>query len=767
MSISINKQQLFDLAQNTNTEMRLVQGGGDVAPEIETREGTWHGRLMRQIKAKEPSIDRSDKQIEYGGFHQSVRESLKEIYGEAIAEKAFRAGGLGSEDQRGNWRTDADFPLTGRHIAKMLETAEREVVRNAGIAGWIGTINQQPEGEAPNVLLGAKVSVPHGHIGLDEAIDHLAADLGEDVERWQGEGARERHGFWILDLGLQGGGRERIGIHVDRNDPNLLHIRGTDGDYNVNKSDLAAWFRAYAPEHLPAKLTQTALHRAELDTASRVVEQGRAILRGPMRDVIDWGNPGVRNWTTNALTEIDSSSKLLRSHTSIPRDTRGLKEDVDLQLSKINGLLQASDSVLHEQRHRDERQAFFDHFVPTVAEPLQQYGMEPKQRVDIARALMNEALSYFGSMRAERRSLTEDDVRNRLLDRFNTMLPRLLAEANVPEDTRDELRAKLLTQLVDWLTDLNDTKLVPMQVRLDETIEPLHNQITRELEVQRSSFEAKSQELKELVGVQVEMKDVPTNRILMPENSLRQGDPIEWHSDATLHDVAPIHLLFRQQGDDVIASVPRLFSGRNWDKVVGDSASRFSGDKSGVPGRGHDGDMSPRLTKCMDSMNLTIKVGGQDPERLTVETRDFCLANLEGPDGAPLQLSREQQCGLSRFLGDEAFQDMYAHTVKRLCPPDTLADCRDVSIYVGMSLDENHQPVFDISFRAPLPDGEDLRYQSVDGNGVISGDVHELDQGNLQLTTTLHVPMDQLQASLPKVTWDRPVIVFPEVPDDR
>jgi hypothetical protein len=774
---SISREQLQNYARDANVELRLTGAGDDPdTSRIETREGTWHGRLARWVKTSElGEADRSGKRAGYGGAHQAVYQSLKEIYGEQIADTAFRSGGFGHE-RDGEWVTNTDHPLTGRHIAKMLETADREVQRNAGIGGWIGGIRQPDRGEAPDVLLGAKVSVPHGRIPVEQAFRHISADLDEDRERRLVEG-HEEHGLWVLDLGLGDGERARLGIHSFRDDPGVFNVFHDGSEYIVPRKDLAEWLQTFTAERFQDRLTDMALHRGEDDTASSLIAHGGNELDEALASLNRNLNTVVSDWNDKALSEIRNSSALLRSNTGLPMDGQELKLKVDLQLAQINTLLNGADATVTQQLFRDEYVDFHKSFRALALQHLMPVKLPNEVRQPIVLAFFREAEACLGDMRANRQSMTDPDVRRGLVDRLGAKLNEELENVNAPG--REEICKAIVEGLDEALARAVDEQLITERTLLQQVIVPYHGRVVEELENQRAKLEARSKELDVPIGVQ--MEPVNVEGILKPANSVGKGERVEWESDSDLSRLAPVLLRFSRQGDDIVASVPNLFGTLErgyehtnrrvltMEKVVQDHETRLSGDLSGVPGKGAELQISPQLMNRIAGGELALRVGDGGMERLDMSSV-LQLKDLTNPDGNPLDLSDEQLCGLTRFLDDGVFRDMYEQAVRRLHPPGRPPECRSgVEILVQTSWGGNDRPVVDITFRSPLPEeGDDLRYQALDQDGVLrDGEpVRDVERDDLMLSVTLHVPLDQLQAGRPQVTLDEPGVMFRNVPED-
>lgn len=778
---SLSKEQLVNFAQTPDAELRLTQDE-QAGVQIETREGSWHGRLSRWIKT-EFGEDRTDKRTEYRGAQQSVYNSLREIYGEEIGERAFRAGGFGHENPDGDWVTNSNVPLTSRHIQKMLDFAETELQRNSGISEWMGGVLKNDRDSTPNVLLGAKVNQEYGVVPTHEAISHIAGDMQQDVEKWLGE-SNDQHGFWIVDVGVNDGGHERIGIHVDRDDPNVLHVRGDNRESMVRKDQLGEWLLRYREENIAGQLKSMALYRAEQDTVSRLIDKHQNEFRGTLNGVTNWNDRGVHPWIKDALKDLEDGARLLRSHVSQPRDGLDLREQVNLQLGRVNRLLNDAYSVIGQQSYMDERRAFSELLSRVAREQFPPLNLGRELEKQVFKALFRESESFLGAMRANGGSLTQEGTRDALIDQVTGSLDRELKQAGVSDDTRKEICDRFRETLHTSLNQINEERLTPERARLEETIGPFCKELEHELQKQQAQLELRSEQLKPLQGIQVEMQEMELKGVLKSERSIPSGQSIDWRQGPDLHKPLPVELRFSREGNDVVANVPNLFShgtGRTrsyestnrraltFEQLVEDHHTRLNGDKAGVPGRGKETETSLTLLQRMDSGGLGIKVQDGLPQQLTVGTAAlFDLRDVRGPDGQPLNLTDEQFAGLTRFLDDGAFQAAYSQVVDRLFPPDTPKECREVGIIVNTSRGENGEPVFDITFRASLPDGEDLQYRALDRDGLVPMDAptNEVETDDLRLSLTVHVPMSQLQENRPKVTIDQPSLVFLTVPED-
>jgi hypothetical protein len=287
---------LARLARNADLELRVVNNHGE--PQLEQREGWWGGRLMRNLKIYLSDDDRSGKRHEYMAAKREVLDALRRAYGDEIGERAFHAG-IGRRRERDDrWETSRDTPITGRHIAKMLETAEREVrrtephvVQDFGNGLFVGgdtklnsnavrdwfrlgvTGEDSPDLEGwraqrqrierfdpkqPDKNLSFKISDvtigdQHGRFtqGLGGA-SVVAENLLQDANTRRQETPGDHPDFWVLQIV----GRDTpfdtghpIGIRIDRDDPDIVHVFDPQRrEVSVPKDQFAGWLSMHAKE---------------------------------------------------------------------------------------------------------------------------------------------------------------------------------------------------------------------------------------------------------------------------------------------------------------------------------------------------------------------------------------------------------------------------------------------------------------------------------------------------------------------------------------
>jgi hypothetical protein len=125
--VEFTKTQLQRLGNLEDKEfsIRKVAGeNGHQMDEVVTKQRWFGGRLARHHKIQWGE-DRTAKRGEYVQAKLDVLDSLRRIYGTEIGERAFKAHIGRTID--GVHQTSADHPITGRHIQKMLKTAERDL----------------------------------------------------------------------------------------------------------------------------------------------------------------------------------------------------------------------------------------------------------------------------------------------------------------------------------------------------------------------------------------------------------------------------------------------------------------------------------------------------------------------------------------------------------------------------------------------------------------------------------------------------------------
>jgi hypothetical protein len=120
-------------------------------------------------------------------------------------------------------------------------------------------------------LRGERVQGERGRMagGLTVA-NSVAQDLINDIDRKFGHEPQQEHGLWTLDLELSrgdralGGSRQHvIGIFVDRNDPDTIHVFDANRrEVEIPRDQFAGWLSAHIKD-VYGKISAISLYRAE------------------------------------------------------------------------------------------------------------------------------------------------------------------------------------------------------------------------------------------------------------------------------------------------------------------------------------------------------------------------------------------------------------------------------------------------------------------------------------------------------------------------
>ncbi|MEJ0019480.1 MAG: hypothetical protein WDN25_23590 [Acetobacteraceae bacterium] len=273
----LNFSQLRDLATRTDAELFVGKRDGNEDDRIYTQEGSLGGRMIRNLKVALGSDDRAARQSEYGEAKEAVKRAMVEAFGEDLGTKAFQAG-IGRIREDGNWSTDDNFPITGRHIAKMLDTARDLVGGEAQIATWMEGIRGRQNDTLVQVELGEKVSQPLGQVPPDVAFNGLQTDLLNDLQ--QLPDFPPQH-FWMVDVALTGGRHETIALCIDKENPDKVQMRDREGrTHEVDSNAIGARLHAETSRWLSFGVESISLHRIN-ETAAQNVDlyhgQGRPL----------------------------------------------------------------------------------------------------------------------------------------------------------------------------------------------------------------------------------------------------------------------------------------------------------------------------------------------------------------------------------------------------------------------------------------------------------------------------------------------------------
>ena len=249
--------------------------------------------MARNHKIKSGEEDRTLKQQAYKNAQDDVFSALERIYGKEIATKAWRANiGKTRVVEQGDERVvqhgvSRDRPITGRHIRKMIDTAEKllkqdvqnvqrydrhELRNRAGLAetgkgvaafmlrhnpdfrdmSLIQRMNRTQE--MPNDWLkigNTEIKLKDHHVGrfesnsqVDMAVD-TAEKLRNDITDYFDDAPGQRDGYWTLDIKLPKnmGGRDRhfIGVRAVKDSDMIEVFDANSRDIKIPKDEFPAW----------------------------------------------------------------------------------------------------------------------------------------------------------------------------------------------------------------------------------------------------------------------------------------------------------------------------------------------------------------------------------------------------------------------------------------------------------------------------------------------------------------------------------------------
>ena len=175
---------------------------------------------------------------------------------------------------------------------------------------------------------------------------------------------------------------------------------------------------------------------------------------------------------------------------------------------------------------------------------------------------------------------------------------------------------------------------------------------------------------------------------------------------------------------------------RNWDHAVERRRESIALDHVGNNG-------SEEFNRRMLAVNLALRSGDGAPQPLKHMRQ--VMFGVTGPDGAMRPLQGQTGPRLTRFLSDSLLQE--AH--RGLFPdrdPNDIPDLSEIELEIKSHWGDNRVPVFDITFRAKLPEGS-----------VVTHDRGPPPEG-VNLALTLHVSRDELGSPLPNFSVDGPHI---------
>ncbi len=288
MPVNISTSDLVRFSQQSNVELRVE--GQDENEALQSPEGTLGGRIMRWYKQTFTDENREDKQAKYMKAGVALHQALAREYGDKIANTAYQAG-----TGHSHLAHQSSSPITGRQIAKMLDTAQRELRREdpyreisfapksfTDLKGKAITLaptlmwfqHSEKHGRSPSetdweVTRGKRHDIDRlqheGQSGVSgfkkggfvptplpndagplsgktlEVGDRLAQQLLGDAQLQSQDGA-DRHYWQLTSHPRDGGPGTVIGLRIDRQNPDIVHVfDARHGEYSVPKDGLTSW----------------------------------------------------------------------------------------------------------------------------------------------------------------------------------------------------------------------------------------------------------------------------------------------------------------------------------------------------------------------------------------------------------------------------------------------------------------------------------------------------------------------------------------------
>jgi hypothetical protein len=282
-------------------ELRVTQGEGD-GGQLDTRRGNWLGRAIRSITGFLGWSERTERFTE---AKKSVLEALKKEYGEEIGQKVFRSN-IGH--MMGETHVSSVYhPITGRHIQKMLEQGDLEILEKyakpehgGAVYGkqWStpqgGPIPGVPEPATRDWMLRKSVGLDgptqddppnldplkrfdrrdvnlhvseveiRGNVG-QTYYEKVAQSLFDDYET-RLEGHDGRGLSWTFDLKLDEGAplhsTHTIGVRIDPEEPGIVNVFDVNHyEVKIPREEFGAWLRAHINHNYDG--TDLHIYRAE------------------------------------------------------------------------------------------------------------------------------------------------------------------------------------------------------------------------------------------------------------------------------------------------------------------------------------------------------------------------------------------------------------------------------------------------------------------------------------------------------------------------
>ena len=717
----ISIDRLKNLA-GTNTELRLKDG------KVTESEGSLGGRLARNLNIKFSGDDRSTKQKEYIGAKDQVLMAMIEHYGEEIGTKAFRAG-VGHLTGDGAYETSRDHPISGRHIEKMLEVAEKEFGPST-MGKWMDRhLGRDGEGTR-QVEMGEKVTSVYGGINKNERPPGRFSELADMFTRharWKLNlyAKEEQHYFAVVKVGESGTGAS-IGLHLSSGDMDHVDVLLWDGHSEKVPVDrlheaLQNGFNLYDPSklgtiglyevkdkgivHDEVSLKDISLDRTtEADGDERGVRNDfedlafnrsggtqRATLRQVFTDdkLAGFSDAYKNQFNAQELHETNDSRKWLS-----PNLSQRLRDGARIELVTKNGSGpgKVTPPITQEQR-----------------------GLLNTQRPDLG----DKDFSAKSEARVQGQ-VVEKGIR----DAMHVVIPRFGKESGVSLTPH---HATLLSRFA------NDGAFVDLYRQTSEALglAPEDNpKVTIETSGQRGpngeplinlSFHVDLPEKDGVPGDRLHMQvQVPVDQLNEATPKITLSTPYLTRSENVQKHKEPVNLNVETFDDDVVndltdgpteevdtnVDVPELSIYDLMDAVAGDldgiRASRcgrtshvgpgnFMFDNTQLPQ-----DLQTRLYST--DRSIEIEVGGKPLVNVKEDTSLQQLAVLKSSDGTSWNLDATQRGNLASLIGGDAFDRVFSKVAGR----EELA--KDLAVQVSVGNDGN----IDLTFRGALPLGGTL-----------------------------------------------------------
>jgi hypothetical protein len=305
------------MAQNDDSEMRTRLSAKNEL-KATTVDGSFGKRLVRNLSILTRDLTteaEKEKGKEYGATKEAVHATLKEIYGDELGTKVYRANiGHMQGDQH---IVSHLHPITGRHIRKMMEQGDRELLARYADpkTGGVKLDRDMTSGmRAPGATLAWMKSLSPGDGPSDkregmelrtsrlpirdvkgrDSFGEIAETVFRDADK---QLEKARRAFWTLDVGVGETGKfdrtgkiekkHPIGICIDADDENMVQVYdGNIRSATVSRKDFGAWLAAHVNAHYD--MNRVELHRAGLARDSYFWPEGDGWVRK-----ISWQQSGV------------------------------------------------------------------------------------------------------------------------------------------------------------------------------------------------------------------------------------------------------------------------------------------------------------------------------------------------------------------------------------------------------------------------------------------------------------------------------------------